>query len=232
MLGEQLDVVRRAHEAALARLEAARALPAAFLRSVFASREAQSWPRVRLGDICDLVNGDAYRESDWSSKGTPIIRIQNLNDPSKPFNHWPGAFDGRVAVKTGDLLLAWSGTPGTSFGAHVWQGGVGLLNQHIFRVDLDRSRISTQWARFAIHEQLDNMIGAAHGGVGLRHDSRPETENLRIVLPPLSKQQELESLIDQVHASNDHLIGGIETELVSVDDLPQSLLRRAFAGEL
>ena len=130
------------------------------------------WPRVKLGEICDLVNGDAYRESDWNTEGVPIIRIQNLNNPNKPFNYWTGNIDDRVVVKPGDVLLAWSGTPGTSFGTHRWTRGIGILNQHIFRVDLDTTRIDPEWAVFSINEQLEEMIGRAHGAVGLRHVTR------------------------------------------------------------
>lgn len=77
------------------------------------------WQVVRLGEVAQLVNGDAYKDSDWSDRGTPIIRIQNLNHPSKPFNYWAGPLNDRVVVESGDVLLAWSGTPGTSFGAHL-----------------------------------------------------------------------------------------------------------------
>ncbi|MBF6592127.1 MAG: restriction endonuclease subunit S, partial [Ktedonobacterales bacterium] len=53
ILRERLAAVDRARAAAEAQLAAARALPAAELRAVFESAEAQSWPRVRLGDVCE-----------------------------------------------------------------------------------------------------------------------------------------------------------------------------------
>jgi len=149
------------------------------------------WRQVRLGTVCRLVNGDAYKESDWSAEGLPIIRIQNLNDSSKPFNYWAGSPDGKVQVKPGDVLLAWSGTPGTSFGAHLWSGGPAVLNQHIFRVDLDSALINSRWAVLAVNWELDVLIQKSHGGVGLRHVTRREVESLRIVLPPLQDQQRI-----------------------------------------
>jgi len=127
ILNEQMAVVKKARAAAEARLKAAGALPAAYLRAVFESGEAKSWRWVKLGEICKFINGDAYKESDWSSSGVPIIRIQNLNDRSKPFNYWRGTLGDRVKISTGDLLLAWSGTPGTSFGAHIWDGEPAVL---------------------------------------------------------------------------------------------------------
>ena len=114
-----------------------------------------SWENVTLGSICNLVNGKAFKPSDWSPSGVPIIRIQNLNGLDKPFNYWAGVLEDQVPVKRGDLLLAWSGTPGTSFGAHIWNGGDSILNQHIFRCDIDRKRLSPEWARFAVNTQLN-----------------------------------------------------------------------------
>jgi hypothetical protein len=31
------------------------------------------WQRVKLGDLCDLVNVNAYRDTDWSPQGMPVI---------------------------------------------------------------------------------------------------------------------------------------------------------------
>jgi type I restriction enzyme S subunit len=104
------------------------------------------------------VNGKAFKASDWSTTGVPIIRIQNLNGPDKPFNYWAGSLDDQVRVKSGDLLFAWSGTPGTSFGAHLWRGGESILNQHIFRCDIDVNAITPEWARFVVNTQLDRLI--------------------------------------------------------------------------
>ncbi|MCO6044139.1 restriction endonuclease subunit S [Aeoliella sp. ICT_H6.2] len=155
---------------------------------------------VELGELCTLKNGKAYKESDWATDGHPIIRIQNLNNADKPFNYWPNGLDGQVEVHPGDVLLAWSGTPGTSFGAHLWQGRVGVLNQHIFRVDLDRTRISKRWAVLAINKQLDRLIDSAHGGVGLKHVTRGVVAGLEIPLPPLAEQKRIAAILDKADA--------------------------------
>lgn len=230
-LGEQLASADRARAAAISRLEAATSLGRATLRSLFLGREGQQWPRRPLGDICRLVNGDAYRDSDWSDSGTPIVRIQNLNDPTKGFNHWAGGLDDRVLIDSGDVLLAWSGTPGTSFGAHLWSRGRAVLNQHIFRVDLDRTQVVPEWAVFAINEQLDEMIGRAHGAVGLRHVTKGEVERLKVPLPDLAKQrkvvQDLAGQLAVVHK----LELAVAREHEVLDRLPAALLRQAFNGD-
>ena len=40
------------------------------------------WSKVRLGDICEAINGRAFKSSEWQESGLPIIRIQNLRDKS------------------------------------------------------------------------------------------------------------------------------------------------------
>ena len=66
------------------------------------------------------------------------------------------------------MLFAWSGTPGTSFGAHLWKGGEALLNQHIFRVDFEKRFLDERFFRFAINQKRAVLVDVAHGGARLR----------------------------------------------------------------
>jgi len=154
------------------------------------------WEKVKLKEICNFVNGDAYKDTDWSSKGIPIVRIQNLNNINKPFNYWKGSLEGKVTIDNNDLLLAWSGTPGTSFGAHIWDRGFAILNQHIFKVNYDEERSNIIWLKFAINQILDVMIEKSHGAVGLRHVTKSVVENLEIHLPPLEEQKRIVGIIE------------------------------------
>lgn len=188
------------------------------------------WRSVKLGDVCDLVNGDAYRESDWSTSGVPIIRIQNLNNHAKPFNYWPGDLYNRVVVNSGDVLLAWSGTPGTSFGTHMWERGLAVLNQHIFRVDLDKSRLDSRYSVFAINEQLDAMIDRAHGAVGLRHVTRGKVESLEIQLPPLDEQRRIAAQLRERLAAVSQARAAVEAHSTGYHALKGAILRASVAG--
>lgn len=158
------------------------------------------WGQKRLGDFCSLVNGKAYSADDWSESGLPIIRIQNLNDSTKPFNYWPNGRDRQVHVRNRDLLIAWSGTPGTSFGAHIWKGPEGVLNQHIFRVDLTNGAVTKEWLRFCVNIQLMHLIDKAHGGVGLKHVTKGAVEGVEIPLPPLAEQKRIAGILDAADA--------------------------------
>src|SRR5690348_11041159 len=82
----------------------------------------EGWTLAPAGDVLGLVNGFPFKPSHWKGRGLPIIRIQNLNNADAPFNYCPDRIPDKYIVKKGDLLFAWSGTPGTSFGAHIWDG--------------------------------------------------------------------------------------------------------------
>jgi type I restriction enzyme S subunit len=155
---------------------------------------------VPFGSICKLQNGRAFKPSDWSEKGDPIVRIQNLNNESKPFNYCNFSVEERFHINTGDLLFSWSGTPGTSFGAFFWNRGFGVLNQHIFRVDVDKNKISKDYLRYAINSQLNYIIDQAHGGVGLKHITKGKLEAVEIPLPPLVEQKRIGTILDKADA--------------------------------
>ena len=88
----------------------------------------QEWQKTTLGKIATYVNGRAFKPIEWSKAGTPIIRIQNLNNPNAEYNYYDGNIEQKYHVKNGDLLFAWS----ASLGAYIWKGENAFLNQHIF----------------------------------------------------------------------------------------------------
>jgi len=104
--------VERARTACEKQLEAAKSLPAAYLREVFESEEAKKWERKKLGEIANYINGGALNQKNGEKTGIPIIRIQNLNDPNAPFNYYDGEVEEGYKVKNGDLLISWSASLG------------------------------------------------------------------------------------------------------------------------
>ena len=155
----------------------------------------KTWKQIPIGEVCRLINGRAFKPSEWKKAGLPIVRIQNLNDNTKPFNYFEGALSENHLIDNGDVLLSWSGTPGTSFGCFHWNGGKAVLNQHIFKVIVDEELCEKEYFIFAVNNILDEMIAQAHGGVGLRHITKGKLEKLTIAVAPLKEQSHLVELI-------------------------------------
>ena len=192
----------------------------------------QGWAESPIGSMCSLNNGRAFKPTEWATDGLPIVRIQNLNNPDAPFNHFRGEFENRYYLRGGELLFAWSGTPGTSFGAHVWRGGEAVLNQHIFRVDFDEATLDKRFFRYAINQKLDELIDIAHGGVGLRHVTKGTFERTLVVVPPLNEQKRIADKLDAVLAQVDACRERLDRVPAILKRLRQAVLATATSGKL
>ncbi|RJQ65148.1 MAG: hypothetical protein C4519_28865 [Desulfobacteraceae bacterium] len=155
------------------------------------------YPTKPIGDLCKLINGRAFKPSNWGKEGLPIVRIQNLNDHSKPFNRYNGQYSENHFIDSGAILLSWSGTPGTSFGCFRWERGPGLLNQHIFKVIIEDGLIDGDFFIYAVNGKLDEMIRQAHGGVGLRHITKNKLEAIHLPVPKLEEQRRIVARIKE-----------------------------------
>ena len=191
-----------------------------------------NWCWTRVKNLCELKNGRAFKPSEWSDSGVPIIRIQNLNNLDNNYNYYDGEVSEANRLYGGELLFAWSGTPGTSFGAHIWSGKNAVLNQHIFRVDFDESAINKVFFKYAINQQLDMLIFAAHGGAGLQHVTKGTFESTPIAFPPFAEQQRIVDRIESLFAKLDEAREKAQAVVDGVEERKAAILHRAFTGEL
>lgn len=189
----------------------------------------KGWMETTIRDLCELINGKAFKPSDWATDGLPIVRIQNLNKPNSTYNYYDGVVEEKFLIDGGQLLFAWSGTPGTSFGAHVWNGGKAVLNQHIFKVNFPLGLIDKHFFRNAINQKLEELIGKAHGGAGLQHVTKGKFEETQIPFPPLAEQKRIVAKLDALSAKS----ARARAELARIDALvsryKQSVLNQLFS---
>lgn len=191
-----------------------------------------NWVTAPIGSLCELKNGRAFKPSEWRQQGLPIVRIQNLNNAQANFNCFDGEYDAKHFLAGGELLFAWSGTPGTSFGAHIWRGGNALLNQHIFRVDIDEQLLDKRYFRHAINQKLNELINVAHGGAGLQHVTKGVFESTEVALPPRIEQQRIADKLDTVLARVDAVNDRLAHVAPLLKRFRQSVLAAATSGRL
>jgi restriction endonuclease S subunit len=229
-IGEQraiahvLRVVQRARDETAAVVSAARALKRSLLHQLV--KNAPGVESKTLGVLAELTNGKAFKASDWSQSGLPIIRIQNLNDRTAPFNYYAGPVDEKYFVAPGDLLFAWSGSKGTSFGAHIWTGRPGLLNQHIFKVQPRHDSVQLDYLSFALESLTSAIESTAYGLAALVHVRKRDLAATAIPLPPVDTQREIASSLDAA----DRKISAEDQRLDVLDAVFKSLLHDLMAG--
>lgn len=154
------------------------------------------WNIRRLKDETQFQNGFAFKPTDWKPEGMPIIRIQNLNG-SEEFNFSDREdIPARFVVAPGDLLFAWSGNVGTSFGSFIWDRPFkGYLNQHIFK--LHGYSMNRMFFAYLLRGVTAHVEEQSHGIIGLVHVTKPELGAIRIPVPPEPEQREIADWIGQ-----------------------------------
>jgi len=165
----------------------------------------KGWPKKRIGELVHLYNGRAFKPSDWTESGLPIVRIQNLNSPDSPYNFYDGVVDEAYLLKGGELLYAWSGTPGTSFGAHIWKGNKAVLNQHIFKVLFDEKYLNKLYFLYQLNLSVSSLFDQTHGGVGLKHITKGTLENQLVPLPNMELQNSFAQKVLAIDSEKDRL---------------------------
>lgn len=191
-----------------------------------------TWPKVRVGDTLALINGRAFKPTEWKKTGRPIIRIQNLNNPEAPYNYFEGDLPEKFRVDNDDLLFAWSGTPGTSFGAHIWRGSRAWLNQHIFKVQFDEKQFDKKFLQLAINQNLAEYIRAAHGGAGLAHITKGRFEESEIPRPEIPEQRRIVAEIEKQFTRLEAGVTALRRVQANLKRYRAAVLKAACEGRL
>ncbi len=168
----------------------------------------KGYSRRTIADLCHFVNGNGFKPSDWKSSGLPIIRIQNLNGATS-FNYYDGPTKPDWLVEPGDLLYAWAGVKGVSFGPTIWPGSKGVLNQHIYKV-VPRTHIDRYWLYLALKHVTGKIEAEAHGfKSSLVHVHKEDITGQAIDVPSIDEQRRVASLVRTWDAAIDAVNGVI-----------------------
>lgn len=179
----------------------------------------KGWEYKKLGEVATYINGYAFKPDQWKESGTPIVRIQNLNNENAPYNYYDGEVPDKVKIQNGDLLISWS----ASLGAYIWHGGNAFLNQHIFKVAFDKTDIDKFFLKYAVTSKLAAMAEQVHGAT-MKHIVKKDFDNTQIPYPPLSTQLAIVSELDKIN----ELIRLKKEQLKDFGNLAQSLFYEMF----
>lgn len=147
-----------------------------------------------LGDLARFVNGAAFKPTDWSDEGLPIIRIQNLTGTGEKFNYTKRIVKSELVVNPGDLLVSWSAT----LDVYRWNGPQGLLNQHIFKV-LPHTGVDADYLYFALKSALSELTSKTHGST-MKHVVRGDFESTTVRVPGLSEQRRIVDFLSRAES--------------------------------
>lgn len=139
----------------------------------------EGWSKVSMDQIAEYINGYAFKPSDWSEFGKPIIKIKELNEgitKSTPRND--GSFiPDKYNISVGDIIFSWSAT----LTAKIWDAEDGLLNQHLFKV-IPKKGISREYVLQSILNTLEWFRNLTTGST-MKHIQRGKLKEVFVCLP-------------------------------------------------
>ena len=184
------------------------------------------WTVRPVRDVCKLINGRGFKPYEWKTTGLPIIRIQNLNG-SDDFNYFSGTYDKKLEVDSGQLLFAWSGSRGSSFGPHIWRGPLGVLNYHTWKVQIRETETNKSFLAHLFRQLTSTIEEKAHGASALVHTQKWEMEGYLLPIPTKPEQE----LIAQALSDADALIESLDQLIAKKRQIKQGAMQELLTGK-
>ena len=234
VLREQMAAVEKARAAAQARLEAVKALPAAFLRQVFDAPETAKWRKMRLGDVL-IPHKETIHPGDRDSGTAEFVGLEHV--------------ESHTGRRLGNLTLDWGNLKGRKPTFHRGQIVYGYLRPYLnkvwiaefdgcssvdqFAYDVRNDLADTSFVAWFMRSPTYMRRSAIDTTTGqLPRIGTEEVAAVEIGLPPLDLQRVIARETDQRFASQQRLNDLLRAEADTIERLPAALLRRAFNGEI
>ena len=130
------------------------------------------WEWKRLGDVCNIQGGFAFKSGDYKEDGIPLLRISNISDDCVSFDDNTVYLDRKFesifkefVVKKGDIVVALSGATTGKYGKYHLNTSA-LLNQRVARVEIKKELgLNEKFLYFFISKLRDRIFQKACGVV-------------------------------------------------------------------
>jgi type I restriction enzyme S subunit len=192
------------------------------------------WIKVRLGAVCKLMNGYAFKSEKYTDTGIPVVRISDINDglvtlEDSVFVSGSSAYE-PYSIEEGDILVAMSGATTGKFG--IYKGKVkAYQNQRVGNFKLLNADILKQFLFFQLHALKRKIEKDAYGGAQPNISSK-KIEEMEISLTSVAEQQLIVSKLEELFSELDKGKQQLETALQQLKIYRQAVLKWAFEGKL
>lgn len=198
-----------------------------YLNAIF-TQKGDGWEEKKLGDICELISGQHIDAKDYNTNSQGIGYLTGPSDFGITYpiiSKWTEV-PKRTAVLN-DILITVKGS------------GVGKINLlHSNEVAISRQlmavRVKDQNIRFiyAFLSLQFSYFQFLANGTAIPGISRSDVLCLKTPIPSLDVQKEVVDSIEQYHCSAQRLEANYRQKIVALNELKQSILQKAFTGEL
>ena len=244
ILDEAFEGIAAATAQAEKNLHNARELFQSVLQSTF-SQKGDDWKDRPIGELCDILNGFAFKSKDAiESSNVQVIRMGNLYQNELNLNRkpafYPESFPNEYEMfllSEGDIIMSLTGTVGKEdygFAVQIPQADRSLLlNQRIAKFhSFNESLNDSYFLHYLKSRVFLDVLYSTSRGTRQANLSSATIKNLTVPTPPLATQQAIVEKLDALSGETKRLEAIYERKQAALTELKQSLLEKAFAGEL
>ena len=201
------------------------------------------WRKVKLGDVCDLQNGFAFKSSDYVDKSNTLnIRMSNIRPNGKfdefhKIKYLPDDYANKYAdykLIEGDLILAMTdmaGDPkilGMPTIIKNLDGRTFLLNQRVGKLHSFSDEICVPYLCYFLSTLKNFFKSKGAGGLQI-NISKKDILSAEIPLPPLLEQERIVAKLDKAFAEIDRAVEGEIYHIDTAQQLRESILISRFS---
>ena len=182
----------------------------------------RGWEYKKLKDICKVLNGRAYKNTEFKEEGIPIVRIQNLTGGGKTvFSDLDLPQD--KLIEKEDFIYAWSAT----FGPYIWRGPKSIYHYHIWKMDVDETIISRYFLYLTMFRKTESMKSAGTGSI-FTHLTKVIMESQDVLIADNAINMLFKDRIDKIFK----LISLKSDEIKNLENIRDTLLPKLLSGEV
>lgn len=181
----------------------------------------RGWEVKQLSEICQVINGRAYKNTEFKTEGTPIVRIQNLSNGGKTV-YSDLELPPEKYIDREDFIYAWSAT----FGPHIWRGPKSIYHYHIWKMEVDESVISRYFLYLSMFRKTEAMKNAGTGSI-FTHLTKKIMESQHILIGDQATNKEFSDIIVPIFDQ----ISSLKNESTHLADIRDALLPKLLTGD-
>ena len=186
-----------------------------------------------MSDVCNFESGYAFSSDDYKDKGTPLVRISNIQDGLVSLDNCvyiEGDIDKRFIINNGDLLIAMSGATTGKMGVYQYDCPA-LLNQRVGNIKVNTPLLLQKYRDYFMQSQGDLILKLSYGGAQ-PNVSAKIISDLFIPIPSLNEQEKIVAEIEKWFGFIDEIENG-KIELEShIKKTKSKILDLAISGKL
>ena len=255
IIAEKLDTLLAQVDSTKARLEKIPKILKRFRQAVLSvaaegkltNSDTKNWVLTKVEDLVKIINGKSFPSTDYQKNGVKLLRPGNLHKSGEVIwteknttylpNDW-AIKRPELSLKNGVLLMNLTAQSlKDEFLGRVCvlnkSDEVVLLNQRIsaFISDVNYDVLPFLFIYFR-SPQFRAYIDTLDSGTLIKHLNIKDIKSYSLKLPSAEEQREIVRRVEQLFAYADTIETQVNNALARVNNLTQSILAKAFRGEL